>query len=449
MMVWSKMKLFRNNLQKDEKHTFILHMVYSVIEGVILGVLALNEFVFIKSMGGSNLQLGVLFQLSMVVFIFLVFINEFIKRAKNKKRLLRTVGFLTRGPLFLMIFFPGDPEALTSTQVYHYIFLFLFLIYFFGNTIIYPLINLFLKTRYSHSNFGKLYSLSATVNKIVMLVSTFAYGLLLDMDGQSYRFVFPVVAGLGIISLYTLSMIRYSETPSVREKDFFKSIRQSIHTMKSILKANKSYRHFEAGFMFYGFSFMITSTVITIFFERALNLNYSSVAFYKNSYNILAILLLPYTGRLIGKLDPRKFAILTFAALLLYIFFVMLTEHFPQHTVIQGIEIYPMLLIAIFFHGIFAATMALLWFIGSAYFCKAEEAGDYQSVHLFLTAGRASVAPLFGVVFYEFFGFTLTFILGILLLGIAIGVNVWSGLNEKAIVVARDEKSINEAGRDN
>jgi MFS family permease len=443
------MKRFRVKLTPSENHTFNLHMAYSVIEGVILGVLALNEFVFIKGMGGSNLQLGVLFQLSMVVFIFLVFINEFIKRAKSKRKLLRLVGFLTRGPLFLLIFFPGDPEVLSSTQVYHYLFLLLFLIYFFGNTVIYPLINLFLKNLYTHSNFGKLYSLSATVNKVVMLVATFAYGLLLDMDGQAYRFVFPVVAVLGIVSLYLLSMINYTEELPERKDRFLTSIRQSINTMRSIMKANKSYRHFEAGFMFYGFSFMITSTVITIFFERALHLNYSSVAFYKNGYNILAIILLPYTGRLIGKIDPRKFAALTFGALLLYILFVMLTEHFPQHMMFRGIEIYPMLLIAFLFYGVFAATMALLWFIGSAYFCRSEEAGDYQSVHLFLTAGRASVAPLFGVFFYEFFGFSWTFILAILLLVISIVINTWSGLNEKAAIIQRNPESSNKAGQGN
>jgi MFS family permease len=442
-------KLFRGELSQSEKHTFNLHIGYSVIEGVILGVLALNEFVFIKSMGGSNLQLGILFQLSMVVFIFLVFINEFIKRTKNKQKLLRYVGILTRGPLFLLIFFPKDPGMLVSTQIYHYMFLFLFLIYFFGNTVIYPMINLFLKTSYSHSNFGKLYSLSATVNKVVMLLSTFAYGLLLDLDGQSYRYVFPVVAVLGIVSLFLLSLIRYSEELPDNRDDIFISIRKSINTMKSIIKTNKSYRHFEAGFMFYGISFMITSTVITIFFERALHLNYSSVAFYKNGYNILAIILLPFTGKLIGKIDPRKFASLTFGALLFYILFVLLTEHFSHHIIVRGIEIYPMLLIAFLFYGIFAATMALLWFIGSAYFCRAEEAGDYQSVHLFLTAGRASVAPLFGVIFYEFFGFTWTFILAIFLLVISIGINIWSGLTENAVVIDRDAGRVNRVAQDN
>ena len=62
-------------LTDSERRTFLLHMAYSVIEGVILGVLALNEFVFIKSLKGSDYQLGFLFQFSMVVFLFLVFFN--------------------------------------------------------------------------------------------------------------------------------------------------------------------------------------------------------------------------------------------------------------------------------------------------------------------------------------------------------------------------------------
>ena len=90
---------------QQEQSTFKLHLIYSIMEGIILGVLALNEFVFIKSLKGSNYELGFLFQFSMVVFIFLVFINEFIKRSENKKRLLRWTGLLTRGPLFLLFFF--------------------------------------------------------------------------------------------------------------------------------------------------------------------------------------------------------------------------------------------------------------------------------------------------------------------------------------------------------
>ncbi len=139
------MQLLKGNYTESERQTFRLHLVYSIIEGIILGVLALNEFVFIKSLHGSNYQLGLLFQFSMVVFIFLVFINEFIKRAQNKKKLLRWTGILTRGPLFLLILFPNDAAELTGSSIYHYIFLLLFFIYYFGNTTIYPLNQSFFK----------------------------------------------------------------------------------------------------------------------------------------------------------------------------------------------------------------------------------------------------------------------------------------------------------------
>lgn len=420
------MFLKKEQYRLQERKTFNLHLAYSLIEGVILGVLALNEFVFIKSMDGSNFQLGILFQLSMVVFIFLVFINEFIKRARNKQKMLRWVGLLTRAPLFLMVFFPASREILVANPIYHYIFLSLFLVYYFGNVVIYPLINLFLKKQYDHQHFGKLYGYASSANKIVMLFATLGYGILLDYDNFAFRYVFIGVAFLGIVSLHLLSLIDYEELFEKRKETILMSVKKSIHTMVDILKTNKPYLHFEGGFMFYGFSFMITVTVITIFFERALNLNYSSLAFYKNAYNILAIILLPYTGKLLGKIDPRNFAIITFGSLALFITFVMLTEHYPYHISISGIDIYPMLMIAYLFYGVFAATMALLWFIGSAYFCKPEEAGDYQSVHLSLTATRALFAPLLGVLFYEWIGFSGTFLIAIISLVMGIILMIWS-----------------------
>ena len=421
-------------LNDSERRTFALHMAYSVIEGIILGVLALNEFVFIKSLKGSDYQLGFLFQFSMVVFIFLVFINEFIKRAGNKNKLLIWAGFLTRAPLALVFFFPSNQAGIVATPVYHYIFLGIFFIYYFGNTIIYPMINLFLKNSYDHGNFGKLYGFASSANKIVMLVATFFYGMFLDIDNFAFRYVFPLIAVLGVLSTWLLSLIQYNNPElKVKKQSFIRSVKNSILTMTGILRTNKPYTHFEIGFMFYGFSFMITVTVITIFFERALNLNYSSVAFYKNAYNILAIVLLPFTGKLLGKMDPRKFAAITFASLMLYILFVMLTEYFPVHIEIAGVEVYLMLVIAFLFYGIFAATMALLWFIGSAYFCKPEDAGDYQSVHLSLTAARATFAPLLGVFFYGIMGFAGTFIIAIVSLMAGIGVMYRSYTRDKKL----------------
>lgn len=406
-------KIFKD-LNHAEKKTFRLHLAYQSIEGVILGVLAMNEYVFIKSIQGSSYQVGLLFQFSVLVFIFLVLFNELRKRIENKKLVIRISGIITRLPLAGLVFFPADPSAYASSQIYHYIFLGIFLIYYFGNIIIYPAINVMLKTNYRYDNFGKLYAYSTSANKLIMLVATFFYGLMLDKDFYVFRYVFPVMAALGIISLYILSGIEVGKSQFVRQtQSVWNSVKLSVRGMYRIVKENKPYRDFELGFMGYGFAFMMTSPVINIFMNEGLDLNYSSVAFYKNAYNIIAIILLLFTGRWLGRMDPRKFAAYTFLSLAGYILFMMLAEYIPASLETGNIRIYLMLVLSYLSYGYFAATMVLLWNIGSAYFCKPEEADDYQSNHLFLTGVRSILAPILGVFFYEKIGFTWTFNIGI------------------------------------
>ena len=423
--------LKKYELNTLERNTFKLHMGYSVLEGIVLGVLALNEFVFLKSLNGSHIQLGILFQFSMLVFVGLLFINELIRRTKHKAAMLRKTAIITRLPLALLVFFPHSEQAMKGDSVYHLMFLAIFLIYYLASPIIYPTINQFLKNTYRHENFGKLYSKATSINKVVMMLVTFAYGFWLDIDAYAYTYVYPAVAIVGIVSVFLLSKIPYNEKEVIIKKPYPLAVKDSIKRMKRILITNKPYLHFEWGFMLYGFAFMSTVAVITIYYNEALHLNYSSVAFYKNSYNILAILFLPFFGKLLGKIDPRKFAAYTFGSMLLYILALALTQYFPNYTVIWNIKIYYLMLFYIFFHGIFAATMSLLWFIGSAYFGKNEEAGDLQSVHLSLTGIRAIFAPLIGVVIYQIFGFTITFLLAIFTLFLAIILMIWSYKRER------------------
>ncbi len=413
-------------LNSNEKNTFTLHSIYSAIDGLIRGALVLNEFVFLKSLKGTNYQLGLLFQFSVVVLIFSIFFNELIRRSLNKKLMLRKVAFFTHLPLLLLIFFPKEANAISVESGYHYIFLFIFFFYFLSRPLIFPTINLLLKHNYEEQNFGKLYSISTSISKITMLFATFIFGLLLDYNAYIFTYVYPILGFLGVVSIFMLSKIEFSVGKIEISKNIIVSIKSSIIQMIKILKTNKPYRHFEIGFMLYGFAFMSTKAVITIFYDIALHLTYSSVAFYQNVFNIMAIFLLPIFGKMIGKIDPRKFTVITYLSLALYLLFIALTEYFPFYNVIFGIKIYYSLLIAIVFNGIFVSTMALSWSIGSAYFCRKEEAGNYQSIHLTLTGLRALFAPLLGIVFYEIIGFTGTFSIGIISLILAAILMIWS-----------------------
>lgn len=417
-------------LDLGEKKAFRLHLIYSLLEGVILGIFTLNEFIFLTAMMGSNYLMGFIFTFSMGVFVFLIIFNEFIRRTVDKRKMLRRTALLTRLPMLLIIFFPTSAEAYTETSIVHFVFLGVFLIYYLGTVIIYPTTNLLLKNNYTHLRFGYLFSVATTAKNIIMLLSALAYGMFLDVYPYGFVYAYPFVGILGLGGLMLLSKISFLPSPELKiRKSFSGSLKESAKRLMSILKNNKPYFDFEIGFMLYGFAFMLSINVIHIYYVEVLELNNRSVAFYRNSYYILTIFMLPFFGKLIGRIDPRKFAALTFASMILYIFFLMLTGSFPAHIEIAGYKIFWMMMPYILFHAIFAATMGILWTIGSAYFCDKQDAGDYQAVHLFLTGIRGWIAPMFGIFFFDIFGFNATFSLTMMLLMIGIFVMFYSMKN--------------------
>lgn len=418
--------------QSRERQTFLLHFKYSVIEGFVLGVLALNEFVLLKALNGSNFQVGVLFQFTVAVLLISVIFNELLRRARRKRRMVLIVAVATRSPLLLLLLFPR--ENLESIEPFwSMLFLAVFFVFYLANPLIMPVVNLLLKHNYKHENYGKYYGYTVAVNKLAMLISTFLIGMLLDFKPYAYTFVYPALSVLGIWSIFTLTRIHYSPPEQIYiRQSFFKSVLQSFKRMYGILKRNRAFLDFEIGFILYGLAWLLTIAVIALFQEKFLELDYSSIAFYKNYYTTLSIVLAPFLGKLLGNIDPRKFGIYNFSALFLYLLFMMLTEYLPHKSVLMGIDVYWVLLLSFTAYGAFFAMMSLLWHIGSSYFSKDDEVADYQSIHLTLTGLRGIFAPLFGVWLLHYINYTGVFIAGMLFLLTAITVLYRSMKKRKA-----------------
>lgn len=383
---------------------------YMIIEGILAGVLVLNEFIFIKSLKGSNYQLSVLFQFSLVLLFLSVFMIEYLKRYKNKAKLLVYTGLLTRLPLLVLLFFPGNVKGFTSGQFYHYIFLTVFFIYYMAQPVVMPIIIQYLKTNYRHENMSKLYSYATMVNKIMMLVITFLFGLLLDFDNYSFRYIYACIGILGVFSIYLLSKIQCENNISDFVKvNILESFRNSWRSFISILKKNKPFRDYEIGFMLYGYAWISTMVLINLYYYRVLHLNYSSTAFYKNIFNLVSILTLPTFGRLFWKTNMKKFSVMTYSFLFFMIIFTALTQYYQAGTTFMGIKLFYLLLTASLAFGLFSGAMPLLWDIGSTYFCKQEETDKYMSVHMTLTGVRGFFSPFLGIWIFEQTGYSFTF----------------------------------------
>jgi len=289
-----------------------------------------------------------------------------------------------------------------------------------------PLMNMILKQNYTNKNFGTLYSKVATVNKLVVVISTFMIGLFLDMENYSFRYIYPVTAILSIIGRYIFLKIPYRDNSIDAKQPMSKSLIISVTNMIGIIKKNKPYRDFELGFMFYGFSFMIAWPVMTIFFNDVLKLNYSSVAFYKNQATLMSLLVLPFMGKYLSKTDPRKFGIYTFLALMFFLIFIATTEYWRASFELFNITFYISLLLAHTFLAIFFAMMLLLWNIGSVYFCNNEDVSTYQSIHMTMTGVRGLICPLIGVGIYTYIGYFSTFMFSAVFIVISVGVMYYS-----------------------
>ncbi len=423
-----------SNLSPQEKRTFCCHLIYSVIDGILYGALALNEFILLKSLKGTDYQVGVLFQIPAVVLLFGVIFNELIRRSRNKKRFIRLTAILTRLPLTFVMFFPASADQITP--LHQYLFLVILAIYYLSTPLLFPTINMLLKNSYTHENFGRLYSYATSVSKIFALVSTFVVGWLLDWDYYSFRYIYLTMGIAGIVAVYILTEIDYQGNNVDVKLPLFKAVGASIRRMITILRENKPFLHFEIAFFLYGMAFLSTSGVISLLLNNILHLNYTSLAFYKNFYNLLNILLLPVFGHFIGRTDPRKFGIFTYSAMAMFLFFLFVSYYIKSYVEVWNIKFYYTLVLAYVFYGLFAALMGLLWYIGSAYFAAPEQASDYQSIHVSFTGLRGSFAPLMGIALYRVIGYTGVFLLGIAFLIMAIGVMLWSMKKERLKVVS-------------
>jgi Na+/melibiose symporter-like transporter len=412
-----------SGLTLKEKVTLKYHIISAFLEGFAVGFLGLNEFIFLKSLDAPSYLLGVLFQISMVVMLFSVLFNQVIKRFRDKKKLYIISVWLTRIPLALAVFF--TPET-RGEVFFHYFFLSIYLAYCFTTPLIMPIFSMIVKQNYRTENFGRLYSNVAVINKLAGLVTIFIFGFILDQHNFSFRYIYPVSAALSIISAYVFIKIPYKDKTVHLKTSMTKSVANSFKEMAAIVKTNKPYRDFETAFMFYGLAFMIFTPVMTIYFEKELNLSYSSVSFYKNQATLFSLLLLPFMGRYISRTDPRKFGSFTFLSLLIFILIFSLTKFYQGYFDIFNIRIYYTLFVAHFFLAVFFASMLLLWDIGSTYFCKSEEVGSYQSIHITMTGFRGLFAPLIGVAIYSYIGYYSTFLIAAVIMLFAIYIMYYS-----------------------
>lgn len=390
-----------SGLTRNERRTFILHLSYSLIDGLLLGFFSLNEFVFKKNFDPGNLKLSMLFQLSVLVLPFSIFFTNFFEKVKNKKRLLYQIGLSTRAPLILFLCFPFLREHGVPVGLLQDIFLLIFLMFYFATPFTIPLINQLLKANYGTEKMGKLYSYSWSVNMFTQLLTVLFFGKVLDAFPSAYLYIYPVLGILAMLSIRLISMIRSDAVEREYEKTgLLHSWKSTFDETYEILKNNKAFFHFQIGLMIYGIAFLMNLGIVTLYLNDKLGLSYSEAAGYKSTALIVSILTFPLFGVLLDRKDPRHFSRISYLLAAGYFFLLIIGVFFPAAFNIGDMRIFATVAAAYMIYGLFQSSMTILWGIGSGYFTTPENAGIYQSIHCTLTGIRGIAAPFMGTILY-------------------------------------------------
>lgn len=390
------------DLSPREKRTFLLHLGYSLTDGLITGILTLNEFVFLKSFHAGSFKLSMLFQLAVLVLPFSIFFTHFFEKIPNKTGVFIRMALFTRLPLILFILFPWFQSYGMSESTVQNVFLLLFLLYYLASPFILPLINQLLKNNYESVRLGKLYSYSWSANMLSQLAASLLFGRILDSFPEAYTIIYPMLGIMGMAGIYMISKIKDDSQVKVREdKSLIDSWQTTlIHSVEAV-KENKPFRDFQIGLMIYGVAFLMNQPVVALFLNNQLGLGYSEIAGYKGIALGLSILLFPLAGLLLDRNDPRRYGNWCFALIAVFFLLMMLSIPLPWNIQLSGMRIYLFPALAFIVYGLFTGGITILWGIGSSYFSPVKEVAFYHSIHCSLTGIRGIIAPLLGSAIYS------------------------------------------------
>ncbi len=389
-------------LNKIEKRTFLLLMVAAFFNGFVTSAFQIQEIIAKKALMALDWQITILVMLWPISNILSIWWGKLLEHSPNVSRFFLLVGFIGRLSLILMLWVNG-----------FYGFLMIMVVLFSFNALISPAQNSIYKTNITKANRGKLFGYVSSITTLVMILASYVFGKLLDVNEDWFRYIFLGVGFSGFISAMFMAAINSEKIVKNKEKFVLKEFFfQPIHSFMEVLKRNKHFAQFQLGFFLYGIGFMVMLPAIPKYLVEYLHMDYSQTFLGKAIIAQLGILILaPLAGKIHDHINPAKFTAMAFTSLALYPL-IMLISSFLIGTVWANYVAY----LSFFVFGLAMSGIIISWNISSIFFAGDEDVSLYQGVHVTLTGLRGIFAPFLGFFVLRYMGIRTVFVISITML---------------------------------
>lgn len=294
-------------------------------------------------------------------------------------------------------------------------------VYFFI-ALVFPAQNSILQENIRPHRRGEVFGRGAMVQHLTAALASLAVGALLQRDPGAFRWVYPVLGGLGFGFPLILSRLprpagqeapaaglAAASRPRARRK-LAAALLDPFREMRETFRRDPAFCWYETNFSIYGVAFIMLSPVVPLYFTEVWRLDYQDISMARVLIGSLGIALLsPAAGRLMDHIKPAKLCALAFFWLAL--FPLMLAGGVKLLALGPVAAAY--LAFAIFSVGM--AGVHVGWNVGSIVFAPPGRGAHYQGIHVAMIGVRGLLAPILGYALLRWLGYREVFLVAALL----------------------------------
>lgn len=355
-------------------------IVRELLNSPLSSMCAISGFILYKSLGATPFQITIFTMLRPSVALLVLYWSTSIHSRRDKLiNNLTWAGVLARVPFFI---FPWVNNP--------WVFIYCLAVYLFFHRAETPAWVEIMKMNLPDEHRGKIYSFATALSYAEGFLLSFWVGPWLTGNESAWRWIFPLAALIGIISVLIQKKLPLSIIPSFEKRDFSNWKTKVISPWKdaiNLMKDRPDFRRFQMGFFLCGFGLMMAIVVIPIYSVDVLNVSYQEI-----TTAILVcqgfgyVLTSRVWGHQLHQVHIFKIMICVITCFVFFGIFILLTSFNLNF-----------LYVAYFIYGIGQAGSRLCWNLSGPIFSKGENSTAYSSITILMVGIRGCIAPLLGI----------------------------------------------------
>ncbi|MCC7509809.1 MAG: hypothetical protein IT464_10575 [Planctomycetes bacterium] len=388
-----------------ERRTFRQAAFASAGEGLTGGLMSLNAYVAIKSMGAleAGYEREVATLITMLPSVAMLFATAYDAGPAVRGR---RGYFLFAAGLGRMVFILVPLIALLPGLMQSFAFVALVAFSAVICAGIPPALNQLWGANYIPASRGRRFAWNSSLSMLMVMTGAFVAGHFLDSEPViagygNHVILYPVAAvsgALALLGFYAIRM-RFAYAAPVRERGFLAKLKDSYGRAWSLLRDDKHFRTYELGFFIYGIAFMMMMPAIPVLFANYLQADYGE--FTRATVVTMQLTLMVMAPVVAWLSIGRRVTLVTaaaFSSLAVFPVMMMVAAYTRDVT-------FAYLAFVVF--GLAMSGVHFVWNLGALAFARQTNSLAYTSTHAAMVGLRALVGFPLGYLLMKVFENTL------------------------------------------